>query len=141
MRAPAILGFRPLEMRAAAFWAAAPSVLRSSGDLQILVLQRERAVSLAGRREDGVEHGRRGYEDCRLADAAPEVVARHDDRLHLRHLRHAERAESVEVRFDDGTVLDRDAAVEQRGQAIDERAMDLPVNLRRIDGMTGIGRR
>src|SRR5262245_6703628 len=38
----------------------------------VVVLQRERAVALAGRREDGVEHGRRGDEDRRLADAAPE---------------------------------------------------------------------
>src|SRR6185437_15836015 len=55
-----------------------------SGDLQVVVLQRERADALAGGPEVGVEDGRRGNQDGRLTDAAPRgVAARHDDRFHL----------------------------------------------------------
>jgi hypothetical protein len=35
--------------------------------------------ALAGRREDGVEHGGRRHRDGRLADAAPEAAGRHHD--------------------------------------------------------------
>ena len=59
----------------------------------------------------------------------------------LRHLGHADRAEGVEVRLDHRAVLDGDAAEEQRRQPIDERARDLPLDLRRVDRVAGIGRR
>ena len=42
--------------------------------LDVVVLQRNRADAPAGRREVGVEHGRRGHEDGGLADAAPEAA-------------------------------------------------------------------
>src|SRR5438067_2559844 len=51
------------------------------------ILERQLAYRLAGRGMDGVENGRCDHADRRLADAAPEVTARHDDRFHLRHLR------------------------------------------------------
>ena len=41
----------------------------------------------------------------------------------------------------DAAVLDRALLVEQGGQAVDERARDLPVDLRRIDRVARIGRR
>ena len=47
----------------------------------------------------------------------------------------------VEIGLLDAAVLDGDFAVEQRRQAEDERARDLPLDLRRIDRVAGIGRR
>ena len=46
----------------------------------------------------------------------------------------------VEVRLLDGAVLHGALAVEHRGQPVDERARDLPLDLRRVDGIAGIGR-
>jgi hypothetical protein len=59
---------------------------RGTQSLQLHVLERQAAHRLAGCRMDGVEHGGRDDEDRRLADAAPEVVARHDHGLDLGHL-------------------------------------------------------
>src|SRR5471030_46503 len=59
-----------------------PPLLLRSGDLQVVVLQRERADTLPGRVEVGVHHGRRRRQDGRLAHATPRgVAARHQDRL------------------------------------------------------------
>src|SRR2546430_8648637 len=60
-----------------------PPLSVSSGERDVVVLEREGADALAGRREIRVEHGGRGHEDGRLADTAPEVVRRHDDRFDL----------------------------------------------------------
>ena len=59
-------------------WKPAPP--SRSGHRQTVLLEREGAIALAGRRGDGVEDGRRGDADGRLADAAPEAAGRHDDR-------------------------------------------------------------
>src|SRR5262245_20356575 len=107
---------------------------------QIVVHQWERSDALAGRREDCVEHCGCGDADRRLADATPEASRWHDDRLDLRHLRDAHRVVIIEVRLLDATVLDRALLVEQGGEAKDERASDLPLDLRRVDRMTWIGR-
>src|SRR3954471_21441559 len=53
---------------------------------QLHVLQRQAADRLTGRRLDRVQHRGPDDADGRLAHAAPEVVARHDHRLHFRHL-------------------------------------------------------
>src|SRR5207253_4762388 len=61
-----------------------PPPLLRSGDLQVVVLQRERPDALAGGPEVGVEHGGCRHQNRRLADATPRgVAARHDDRFHL----------------------------------------------------------
>src|SRR5215470_8805906 len=54
-----------------------PPVFHNSSGADDVVLQRERADALAGRREEGIEHGRRRDRDGRLADAAPESTGRH----------------------------------------------------------------
>ena len=100
-----------------------------------MVLQRERADALAGRGEERVEDRGRGHADRRLADAAPEPAGRHDDRLDLRHLRDPHRVVRVEVLLLDAAVLDRALLHEQRGQPVDERPGDLPLDLRRVDGV------
>jgi len=52
---------------------------------ELEVPQRETANRLAGRRVDGVEDGGSHHGNRRLADPAPEVERRDDDRLDLRH--------------------------------------------------------
>src|ERR671910_376625 len=64
---------------------ASPAAL-TSRRAQVRILQRQGADALARRREDGVEHGRRGDRDRRLPDPAPEAAGRDQNRLHLRHL-------------------------------------------------------
>src|SRR5207244_9289745 len=105
-----------------------------------VVLERERADALAGGREVRVQHRRGGHADRRLAHAAPEPAGRHDDRLDLRHLRDAHRIVGVEVRLLDAAVLDRALLHEETRQPVDERAGNLPLDLRRVDGVAGIGR-
>ncbi len=110
-----------------------------SGKRNVLIPQRHRANSFAGRREVGVEHGGRRDADRRLADTAPEAAARHDDRLNLRHLADPHRIVGIEVRLLDTAVLDGAPAIEQPRQAVDKRAGDLAFDLRRIDGIARIG--
>ena len=79
--------------------------------------------------------------DRRFAHATPRLAAtgRHDDRFHHGHFGDAHRIVGVEVGLLDAAVLDRALAIEQRRQPVDERAGDLPVDLRRIDGVARIG--
>src|SRR5712692_527591 len=105
-----------------------------------VVLQGERADTLAGRGGERVQNRRRRHADRRLTDPTPESSGRHDDRLDLGHLRDPHRVEVMEVRLLDATVLDRALLHEQRGQSVDERPGDLPFDLRRVDGVPGIGR-
>src|SRR3954451_21869333 len=110
-----------------------------SGEGDVLVAQWHRTDAFARRREVRIEHRRRRDADGRLADAAPETAARHHYRFDLRHLVDAHRIVGVEVGLLDLAVLDGAAAVEQRGEAIDEGARDLPLHLGRIDDVAGIG--
>ena len=87
-----------------------------------MVLQRERADALAGRREEGIEHRRRRHRDGGLADAAPEAAGRHHFRLDMRRFLNPHGVVGVEVLLDDRAVLNGAFAIEQRGQAVDERA-------------------
>src|SRR5207248_3121223 len=119
----------------AAVASAAAAVFSSEGD--VLVAQRRRTDALARRREIGVEHRRCRDADSRLANTAPESAARHHHRFHLRHLVDAHRIVSVEVGLLDAAVLDGAAAVEQRGEAINKGAGDLPLHLRRVDDVAG----
>src|SRR5712691_6104270 len=64
---------------------------------QLHVLQRQAAHRLARRRVDRVEDGGRHHADRRLADAAPEIMTRHDDRLDLGHLGEPHDLVAVEV--------------------------------------------
>src|SRR5260370_37515669 len=100
--------------------------------------QRERPNALAGRGEDGVEHGGRGHENRRLAHTAPESTRRHDDRLDLRHLVDAHRVVAVEVRLFDAAILNGALLVEQSEEAVHERPSDLSLDLGRVDGMARI---
>src|SRR5437867_13371129 len=109
-------------------------------ELDAVVLQRERTNTLAGSCEIRVQHRRWCHTDRRLAHAAPEPAGRHDDRLDLRHLRDPHRIVAVEVRLLDAAVLDRALLHEYRGQPVDERPGDLPLDLRRVDGIPGIRR-
>src|SRR6266568_8134488 len=104
-----------------------------------MILQRERADALAGRGEDRVENGGRGHEDRWLAHTAPESAGRHDNRLDLRHLADAHRVVAVEVCLLYAAIFDRALLVEQSGQTVHEGARDLPLDLRRVDGMPWIG--
>src|SRR6185369_15421746 len=105
-----------------------------------VVLERERADALAGRRGERVEHRRRGHADRRLAHAAPEPAGRHDDRLDLRHLRDAHGIVAVEVGLLDAAVLDGALFHEDGREPVDERPGDLPLDLRRVDRVARIRR-
>ena len=94
------------------------------------------ADALAGRGEDRVQHRRRRDRDRRLADAAPEAAGRHDDGLDLRHLVHAAspgRCRNSPARSRPSLTVH--LAVERRRQAIDEGALDLRLDLLRVDRM------
>src|SRR5215472_2478453 len=104
------------------------------------VLQRQLAHELAGCGINGVEHRGRHHGDGRLADAAPEIVTRHDDRLYLRHLGEPHDLVAVEVQVDHPPILDLAFTVERGGQAIGHGAFDLRRDLARIDGMAAIER-
>src|SRR5262249_60123040 len=84
--------------------------------------------------------GARHHADRRLADATPEIVARHDDRLDLGHLGEPHDLVAVEVEIDHAPVLDLALAVERGGEAIGDRAFDLGGDLVRIDRMAAIER-
>src|SRR6266446_4049574 len=106
---------------------------RSSRRADAVVLQRDRAEALAGRRVDRVEHRRRRHPDRGLADAGPEAAGGHDNGLDLGHLADAQHVVGIEVRLLDRAILDRALAVDERGQAVDEGARHLPFDLGRID--------
>src|SRR6202051_973353 len=110
-----------------------------SGEGDVLVPQRHRTDAFAGCREIGVEHRRSRNTDGRLANAAPEAAARHHDRFHLRHFVDPHRIVVVQIALLDAAVLHGAAAIEQAGQTVDERARDLPFDLRRVDGVAGVG--
>src|SRR5262245_9463807 len=111
----------------------------ASGHLDIVVLERERADALPGRLEEGIEHGRRGDADRRLADATPEAARWHHDRLDLRHPGDTHHVVAVEVLLLDVAVLDRALAQEQSGETIHKRARDLPLDLSWVDCVSRVG--
>src|SRR5258708_193457 len=112
-----------------------------SGEGDVLISERHRANPFARRREVGVEHRGRRDADGRLAYAAPEAAARHDDRFDLRHFVDPHRIVGIEILLLDAAILDGASAIEQSRQAIDERAGDLPLDLRRSDDVAWIGGR
>ena len=77
---------------------------------QVVVLQRERADTLAGCSKDRVAERRRHERWRRLANAAPESAARHDNALHFRRLGKTHHRIVVEVRLLDAPVLNGDLA-------------------------------
>src|SRR5437773_4780254 len=117
------------------------AIAQASHQFNAVVLQRHRADALAGRAVERVQHRRRGDADRRLADAAPDrASARHQDGFHFRHLRDAHRVVLVEVRLLDAAVLDRALLEKERREAVDERACDLALDLRRVHRVARVGR-
>src|SRR5262249_19830898 len=110
----------------------------SSRERDVVVLQRERADALACGGKIRVEHGGRGDADRRLADATPETAGWHEDRFDLPPPRGAHRVLIIEVGLLDAAVLDGAFLIEQRGQTVDERACDLPLDLSWIDAVSRI---
>src|SRR6267143_880792 len=86
---------------------------------------RQLADALAGGREDRVRHGGRDRRRARFADSTGGFLARHDVHLDLRHFAHSQHPVVVEVRLLDAAVLERDLAVEGRGEAVHDGALDL----------------
>src|SRR6266852_6164398 len=116
------------------------AIAQASHQFNAVVLQRHRADALAGRPVERVQHRRRRDADRRFADAAPDRAAgRHEDGFHFGHLRDAHRVVLVEVRLLDAAVLHRALLEEERGEAVDERARDLSLDLRRVHGVARVG--
>src|SRR5712691_2802007 len=116
------------------------AIAQASHQFNAVVLQRHGADALPGRPVEGVQHGRRGDADRRLADSAPHGSAgRHQDGFHFRHLRDAHRVVLVEVRLLDAAVLHGALLEKERGEAIDERARDLALDLRRVHRVARVG--
>src|SRR3989449_3593673 len=114
---------------------------QTSNQFNAVVLQRHRADALAGRPVERVQHRRRRDADRRLADSAPDRASgRHDDGFHFRHLRDAHRVVLVEVRLLDAAVLHRALLEKERREAVDERARDLALDLRRVHRVARVGR-
>jgi hypothetical protein len=112
----------------------------SSGHLQTVIFQWEAAVTVPSRGSDGVEDRGRRDRNGRFTNAAPEAARGHYDRLHLWHLSNTHHVIGVEVLLLDPPRLDGALAHEQRGQAVYEGARNLPLDLRRIDGVARIRR-
>src|SRR6266849_9190717 len=93
-----------------------------------LTQQGQLADALAGGREDRVRHGGRDRRRAWFADSTGGFLARHDVHLDLRHFAHAQHPVVVEVRLLDAAALERDLAVEGRGEAVDDRALDLALD-------------
>src|SRR5215469_13216478 len=110
-----------------------------SHPFEVLILQRQRADALTGRREDRVKHRRGCDRDRRLPDATPEIAGRHDDDLDLWHLVDPHHVVAIEIGLLNRATIDRAFAIQRRGEAIDKRAGDLALYLRRVDRVTGIG--
>src|SRR5438132_13493738 len=116
------------------------AIAQASHQFNAVVLQRHRADALAGRPVERVHHRRRGDADRRLADSAPHgSTGRHQDRFHFRHLRDAHRVVLVEVRLLDAAVLHRALLEKERREAVDERARDLALDLRRVHRVARVG--
>src|SRR5260370_40299459 len=97
--------------------------------------QGERPNALAGRGEDGVEHGGRGHENRWLAHTTPESTRRHNDRLDLRNLVDEHRVVAVEVRLFDSSILIGALLVEQSGVDVQERHSGLSIAYARGAGI------
>src|SRR6267143_5804242 len=117
------------------------AIAQASHQFNAVVLQRHRADALAGRPVERVHHRRRGDADRRLADAAPHgSTGWHQDGFHFRHLRDAHRVVLVEVRLLNAAVLHRALLEKERREAVDERARDLSLDLRRVHRVARVGR-
>src|SRR5216683_2656285 len=116
------------------------AIAQASHQFNAVVLQRHRADALAGRPVERVQHRRCRDADRRLADAAPDRASgRHQDGFHFRHLRDAHRVVLVEVGLLDAAVLHRALLEKERRQAVDERARDLALDLRRVHRVARVG--
>src|SRR5215470_9511212 len=109
--------------------------------LEVVVLQRERADALAGCSKDRVAERRRHERWRRLANAAPESAARHDNALDSRRLGKTHHRIVVEVRLLDAPVLNGDLAKLRGGEAPHDAAFYLLGNGERIDGIARIERK
>src|SRR5215813_14300491 len=108
---------------------------------QVVVLQRERADALAGCSKNRVAE-RRGHERWRrLANAAPEPAARHDNALNFRRLGKTHHRIVVEVRLLDAPVINGDLAKQGGGEAPHDAAFHLLGDGERIDGIARIQRK
>src|SRR5436190_6253497 len=96
-----------------------------SGLTQIVILQRQRADALAGRRKQCIAECWCDHRHRRLAAARPESAARHEDGLDLRHRSHAEHLIVVEIRLLDAAFLDGNLTIERGRESIDHPALDL----------------
>src|SRR2546430_420304 len=102
--------------------------------------QRQLADALARRREHRVRHSGGDRRRARLADSARGLRARHDMHLDLRHFAHAQHPVVVEVRLLHAAVLERDLAVQRRGEAVYDRALDLALDDVRVHRHAAIHR-
>src|SRR5262249_42219964 len=100
---------------------------------------RDRANAFAGCGNDGVEDCGRGQRNCRLADPAPEFAVWHDHGFDRWHRIDAHHLPTIEIGLLDAAVAHGAFAVQERGQSINERALDLASDLLRIDSVTTIG--
>src|SRR6185503_4389609 len=100
-----------------AFWHSQSNTLRKP--------ERHLAQALAVEREHRVRNRRREQRHARLADSARLLGALYDMHLDLRRLGHPQQLVLVEVRFLHAPVLQRDVAVQKRGQAEHDVALDL----------------
>src|SRR5262245_10733217 len=102
--------------------------------------QRQLADALARSREDRVGHRGRDRRGAGLADSAGRLLARHDMHLDLGHLVHAQHLVVVKVRLLHLSVLERDLSVQRRGEAVDDRALDLALHDVGVDGHAAVDR-
>src|SRR5262249_24318364 len=108
---------------------------------KVPTLKPQRADALTGGREDSLEPRRRRDRNSRPPDAAPEIAARHDDDLDFGHLIDPHHVVAVKIGLLDCTAIDRAFAVERCGEAVDKRAGNLALDLRRVDRVARVGGR
>ncbi len=80
--------------------------------------QRQLPHGLARRCLNRIQHRWRHHTNRRLAHPAPEVLGRHDHRIHLGHLRQSQDGIGVKVQLLHSALIQRDLSIESRAQAI-----------------------
>src|SRR2546428_309717 len=83
------------------------------------------ANAFARRRKDRIGQRRRGRRGSGFAHPSGRLAAFHDVNLDCRRLVHPQHRVIVEIALLDATALQRDLSAERRGEAEDDRALDL----------------
>lgn len=132
-------GFQPNRMPSSAGpFRAAGSVPRASSDVDTLFDDWKRTQPLSGGREESIGDCGRDGRCAGLTDAARLLGAFNDRHGNLRHLCQMQHRIGIKIRLLDPPALERDLAVERRGETVDDAALHLRNDRAGIDRYAAI---